>query len=31
LGKEKVAKKIEGAHELGIEYTKEQNFSKWYA
>lgn len=24
------AKRIEGAHELGIEYTKEADFSKWY-
>lgn len=24
-------KKIDGAHELGIEYTKEQNFSQWYS
>lgn len=29
--KEPKPQKIEGAHELGIEYTKEQNFSKWYA
>lgn len=24
-------KKVDGAHEMGIEYTKEQNFSQWYS
>ena len=27
----KEEKKIENAHQMGIEYTKEQNFSKWYS
>lgn len=27
----KEEKKKEDAHQLGIEYTKEQNFSKWYS
>jgi len=29
--KEKKAEKIADAHQLGIEYKKEDNFSKWYA